>query len=155
MSWCEVLKLHSAQCSSDMHPNQSLVAFEGYGLHAAPYRVPEPPIQIFSDRLVLRVEDYSAVPVSHSLRELLCNFCPRLAIQHLALGAFGRVRHVPCLPTPVSATGDGALAVAAPTHHSLPSSVRGARYPTRRLVSILVRSVNSILLLYLSAQACQ
>src|SRR5215216_7762147 len=84
-------------------------------------------MQVFPNSQINGVEGEPARTVRERLVQFFRHRASRLTVQYLAFRSFGAVDRVPCFPTSVLAAGDGALAVAAPTHNSLLSAQCRAR----------------------------
>jgi hypothetical protein len=62
------------------------MALGGARPHRTTHRATEPPVQILSYRYAYSIKQEPAIPVGHSLRELLRDRRPRLAVDVAILG---------------------------------------------------------------------
>src|ERR671914_324937 len=89
----------------------------------AVHRALEPCVKVLTNGHVLVIVHDPVDAVGQSFGEFVPDLRPRLAVDHLALRPVLGWNVVACLPAPVLAAGNRPLAIAAPTHCPLPSSI--------------------------------
>src|SRR5829696_7684634 len=132
----QLRELDAPERGLEVEPDYLLVTLVGARPYAAPVGVVQPPIQILTDGHVLSVECVPACAVGERFGQLVGYLLARLAVEPPALRALRRMCRVLCLPAPILALGDRALAVSASTHCLPPSSVLLVPRPMLRIACV-------------------